>query len=159
MSPSLTNGERTPTTLDANSSFSSLDELQDILTDRAGLSELDPSKEKMHNSKEYFNIMPPVTERMSEETLDDCHAFSDVRSYSSRNSAKGVDGNDMSTGLEPLNECDESDDDLEDEDDDIDDDDNDKGGDGVATKTHPQIILTNLDNLNFRQGIPEEEEP
>ena len=154
-SPSLHRGERTPTTMDANSSVSSLDEIreltiQDILTDRAGLSEsIDLAKEKaLHNS---FTMapMPPVAERMSDEALEDCHAFSDVRSYSSRNSsAKGVDANgDVSIALEPLNECDESDDDLEDIDEESDND-----GDHEQ-QSHPQVILTNLDNLTLKQDM------
>jgi hypothetical protein len=149
---SVSCGERTPSTYDANSSLSSLDDIrdirdQDILTDRAGLVEsIDLAKERMnHNS---FTVMPPVTERMSDEALEDSHAFSDVRSYSSRNSLKGLDGNDISIALEPLNECDESDDDLEDIDEELD-------GDHNYDDEQPQqqqIILTNLDNLTLNHG-------
>ncbi|GKY94802.1 hypothetical protein MPSEU_000445400 [Mayamaea pseudoterrestris] len=164
-SPSLhKGGDRTPTTMDANSSVSSLDEMreltiQDILTDRAGLSEsIDLAKEKLlHNS---MNApMPPLAERMSDEALEDCHAFSDVRSYSSRNSsAKGVDANgDVSIALEPLNECDDEDDlDLEN----IDEESDDEYGPDHDKQSHPQVILTNLDNLNLNQDVPDgESEP
>lgn len=48
----------------------------DILTDRMGFEDIEPPTHDKHTS--LHSSLPPVNERMSEETLDDCHAFSDV---------------------------------------------------------------------------------
>ena len=67
----------TQTTADANSSISSLEDIvdQDILYDRQGLVELDltESQRKLHSSRDNI-CLPPVNERLSEDTLEDVHA-------------------------------------------------------------------------------------
>jgi hypothetical protein len=58
----------------------------DILTDRMGFEELEPTPPVIHNSS-----LTLVPERMSEETMDDCHAFSNLTSVK-RSSVKSSDG-------------------------------------------------------------------
>lgn len=139
-SPSIKSGEKqqtASTTHDGNSSISSLDEImdQDILYDRAGFCELEAetsSQRKLHSSRDFSNL-PPVNERMTEDTLEDVHAFSDVP----RSSNASRTGGSIATGneafLEPLNEEDDEDDldQITEEDED----------------QVQQVILTNLDNL------------
>lgn len=120
-SPSITYRSNTTD----NSSMSSLEE--DMLTDRAGLEELEV---KLHNSREFVNLTP-VNERMTEDTLEDVHAFSDVQrsSNASRANSISVQGE---APLQPLDECDEEDySDLE------------------ADDSHPAVILTNMENLTI----------
>lgn len=124
-------GSRSPgnTNFDGGSSLSSLEEVidPDILTDKMGLVELDC---KDHSSNRGLNAscsnLPPVTERMSEETLDDCHAFLDVRRDGSVSRGNSITtGGDVSSNiLEPLDECD--------------DEDSNEGG---------QVILTNMEEI------------
>ena len=124
-------GSRSPgnTNFDGGSSLSSLEEVidPDILTDKMGLVELDC---KDHSSNRGLNAscsnLPPVTERMSEETLEDCHAFSDVRRDGSvsRGNSITTGGEVSSNILEPLDECD--------------DEDSNEGG---------QVILTNMEEI------------
>ena len=147
-SPSLKD-KITAGTTDANSSISSLDDIvdQDILLDRAGVIDGVAEEErshgsrghKLHNSSSECIKLPPVSERMSEETLEDVHAFSDaavVRQPSSNASR----ANSIATGnnefLEPLTEEDEMEDDL----------------DGIPEHEEgavAQVILTNLDNISL----------
>jgi len=61
---------------DGNSSISSLDTESDILTDRMGLEELDLEKQKSLDFSS--SSLPPVNERLSKDTLEDVHAFSDI---------------------------------------------------------------------------------
>mmetsp|Transcript_27646 Transcript_27646/g.77468 ORF Transcript_27646/g.77468 Transcript_27646/m.77468 type:complete len:268 (+) Transcript_27646:605-1408(+) len=96
---------------DGGSSISSLDEGidPDILTDKMGFLELDlkQQQESAQNLNASFSNLPPVTERMSEETLDDCHAFCDVRSGHgsvSRGNSITTGGEVSSNVLEPLEE-------------------------------------------------------
>jgi hypothetical protein len=49
---------------------------EDMLTDRLGFEEVVPPHHSPHAS---CTTLPSVNERMSEESLDDCHAFSDVK--------------------------------------------------------------------------------
>lgn len=131
----------TATTQDANSSISSLDDIVDldILTDRAGLEELDlsESQRKMHLSRELVSNLPSVNERMSEDALEDVHAFSDVEVVRSSNASRA---NSIGTGggavLEPLSEYDgdEDDDDLDD----------------IQEEDEQKIILTNMENLTLQ---------
>ena len=127
----------TATSTDGNSSISSLDDLvdRDILYDRQGLVELDfaESKAKMHNSREFSNL-PSVNERLSEDTLEDCHAFSDLV-YSS-NASRASGGTGTEAFLDPLLEDEEETEML----DDIDEEDSEDRG--IAT-----VILTNMENL------------
>jgi len=123
---------------DGNSSISSLDEFvdQDILYDRQGLVELDltESQRKLHNSREFVNL-PPVNERLSEDTLEDVHAFSDVVRSSNASRVSGGTGTDAM--LEPLDEG-EEDDEL----DDIDE-------EGSESDPMTTVILTNMENLTL----------
>lgn len=118
-SPSV--GRATGTTMD--SSLSSLEDVDvDILTDRAALDDLSESQRQ----KLQIGLLP-VLERMTEDTLEDVHAFSDItaRSQSSRvsvSSEKNFDG-----VLGRLDECDEEEEIAE----------------------AQQIILTNMENLNM----------
>jgi hypothetical protein len=131
----------TATTADANSSVSSLDDIeQDILTDRAGLmDDLSETQRRMHSSKELCHVPVTINERLSEDTLEDIHAFSDVvrSSNASRVSSVAVQE------LEPLDEMDEM---LEEDEEG----DEEEGEDGSAVTT--QVILTNMENLDLQQG-------
>lgn len=152
-SPSLSRTNKTTTTgatapMDANSSISSLEEFidQDILYDRQGFVESDLSAESqqqqrklLHNSREFVNL-PPVSERMSDESLEDVHAFSDLVVRSSNASRVSI-GTGTDAVLEPLDECcdeDENDDELDD------------GLDDILEEEEPTtVILTNMENLNL----------
>jgi hypothetical protein len=105
------------------SSFSNLEDFidPDILTDKMGLVELEPSHHHPHQSSSSssqhqqhqlnasFSNLAPVTERMSEETLEDVHAFSDVVVRGTRSSiAMGSSGEDVVL-LEALDEGGEED--------------------------------------------------
>lgn len=99
------------TASDSMSSLSLEDVDSDILTDKMGLSELN---EKQHHTiaqlmHQTSGNLAPVNERMSEETLDDVHAFSDARpTLSSRgNSTAGSFGDVGNCLLETLDECEE----------------------------------------------------
>ena len=116
-SPSLTRE-------DGSSSMSSLEDFDsDILTDRMGLEELSADNNSSINNSSSLHVsvssLPPVNERLSEDTLEDVHAFSDVpRGGSSRGgSSRGgsIATNDVgSFQLETLDECeDEGGDDLD----------------------------------------------
>jgi hypothetical protein len=108
---------------DGNSSISSMDDYEcDLFTDRAGvMDELSESQRKLHSSKD-LHLPATVLERMSEDSLEDNHAFTDlVRTTSSRNRDREegnfssnasrvshVSGSNAGDGmLEPLDECDE----------------------------------------------------
>lgn len=134
------------TSTDANSSISSLDDIvdQDILLDRGGVIDnlLDNDSgsargHRLHGSKEFINL-PPVTERMCEDSLDDVHAFSDAVFTRSSNASRA---NSIATGneamLEPLNECDDEDD-----------------LDNISEGTDEEeqrVILTGLDHLTIEE--------
>jgi hypothetical protein len=170
-----TGGYSTSITQDGNSSISSCDDISpdsDILTDRAGFAdELAENIRRMHSSREQLNLPPTVNERMTEESLEDVHAFSDCQFRTRSSNASLVSGvssvaNEASV-LEPCLEGEEDDSDYTDDDDDTGD------GGGVAGKMerrhrkkgdisdeqHPTIILTNMENLNLHhQQILEEQE-
>ncbi|CAB9506607.1 expressed unknown protein [Seminavis robusta] len=163
----------TMTTQDGNSSLSSLEEFvdPDILYDKLGFVELEAkSKGDYHqNSHSYTfggdsssglnnrpNNLTPVSERMSEDTLEDVHAFSDLSANTNTrpSSSVGTGGSTVcgevsSHVLEPLDEGDE--DDLE-SDNDI----------GVVEKIEieteqTQVILTNLENISLQDHDEDDE--
>jgi hypothetical protein len=139
-SPSMRD-RATHTASESNSSMSSLEDIidQDILLDRQGFCELDMTAEqrKMHNSRDCINL-PPVNERMTEDTMEDVHAFSDVRSSNASSRANSIVGS-MGTGgegmLEALDECEEEEDDLSD----------------IDEEEPAHIIVTNMENLDLQQ--------
>lgn len=145
-----TNTTTGTTGTDANSSISSLDDI-DILTDRAGFSELDlsESQRKMHMARENLSNLPSVNERMSEDALEDVHAFSDVARSSNASRCNSI-GTGTGAVLEPLSEYEDEDLDLDSGDDDLDDI-QEEGGDLTEHPLHqPQVILTNMENLTLQ---------
>mmetsp|Transcript_19491 Transcript_19491/g.39453 ORF Transcript_19491/g.39453 Transcript_19491/m.39453 type:complete len:335 (+) Transcript_19491:1712-2716(+) len=106
-----------------NSSIHSINE--DILLDKCGMEDLVPpphppspssssdnQKETMSSSLSRLNT---VSERMSEETLDDCHAFTDVSKMTRRTESFDARANEVEEhgALECVRECDDDDDDDE----------------------------------------------
>ena len=124
--------------VDGGSSISSIDDIDpDILTDKMGMLELDmkESQKEGHKLNNSLSNLPPLTERMTEETLDDCHAFSDLQAVPRSRDHSVSRGNSVATGgevssnvLEPLDEGDEVDS---------------QEGDGRNDK----IILTNMEEI------------
>lgn len=98
-------------TMTGDSSISSLDDDSDILTDRMGLEELDFDKQRSLADGLSVSSLTPVTERLSEDTLEDVHAFSDVPrntgSVSSRANSICTGGDVGSLLLETLDEVDD----------------------------------------------------
>lgn len=102
---------------DGGSSISSLEEMgidTDVLTDKMGRLELDlkQQQENADRLNRSCSNLPPVSERLSEETLDDVHAFSDLKredGYTSRGNSITTGGEVSSIMLEPLDEGDEED--------------------------------------------------
>jgi hypothetical protein len=155
-SPSLRSAKdrATITTQDGNSSLSSLEEFvdSDILYDKLGFVDYDKdSKNKQYlqhshsytfgdNTSRPINLTP-VSERMSEDTLEDVHAFSDLSANTNTRASSSVGtGGSTSVGgevsshiLEPLDEGDE---DLESSDD----------------ENEGHIIVTNLENISLQQS-------
>ena len=125
------------TTMDGGSSLSSFEDFVDfdILTDSKGMMELSFKEQetKTHQLHLSSGSLPPVHERMSEETLDDVHAFSDIKtpSLSSRgNSTVGTAGDVGSYLLETLDECEEED---------------------VVDTQGGEVIFTNMENLTIHE--------
>lgn len=139
----------TTTTHDGNSSISSLEDLvdSDILYDSAGRIDLDVptviSHRKLHQSGGC--ALPSVNERLSEDTLEDVHAFSDAAPVRSSNASRVsvTTDKDNELALEPLDELDEE---GVDEEDDI----------NPEAQTLPTVILTNMENLKIQQGGPDD---
>jgi hypothetical protein len=106
---------------DGGSSISSLEDAGidiDILTDKMGVLELDLKTQQdiAHNLNKSLSNLPAVNERLCDETLDDVHAFSDVKGREqtgtlSRGGSITTGGEVSSNVLEPLEEIDELDDD------------------------------------------------
>jgi len=130
---------------DGNSSLSSLEDFvdSDILYDKLGFVEFD-NKKQGHPSFTYGDNqntgLTPVSERMSEDTLEDVHAFSDLSANTNTRPSSSVGTGGSTVGgevsshvLEPLDEGDE---DLESEDD-----------EGADERQPSQIILTNLESI------------
>jgi hypothetical protein len=96
-----------------DSSISSLEDDSDILTDRMGLEELDFEKQRsLADGLSVSSLsLQPVNERLSEDTLEDVHAFSDVTrttgSVSSRANSICTGGDVGSLLLETLDEVDD----------------------------------------------------
>lgn len=145
-SPSLRDHRAQAGTIEHNSSFSSLEEFvdPDILYDKMGFVELD--LEKQRQQQQHSNSgLTPVSERMSEDTLEDVHAFSDLsvtRPSSSVGGSSTVGGGSTVGGevsshvLEPLDEGDE---DLIESD-----------GEEEQEKME-QVILTNMERIALQE--------
>lgn len=103
---------------DGGSSISSLEELgfdTDILTDKMGVLELDlkTQQEISQTLNKSLSNLPVVAERMTDDMLEDCYAFSDVRGREgnlSRGGSITTAGEVSSNVLEPLEEMDGEDD-------------------------------------------------
>eukprot|EP00544_Gedaniella_sp_CCMP2646_P000038 CAMPEP_0202503254 /NCGR_PEP_ID=MMETSP1361-20130828/41338_1 /ASSEMBLY_ACC=CAM_ASM_000849 /TAXON_ID=210615 /ORGANISM="Staurosira complex sp., Strain CCMP2646" /LENGTH=233 /DNA_ID=CAMNT_0049136433 /DNA_START=21 /DNA_END=722 /DNA_ORIENTATION=- len=140
-SPSLKQQQdHTTTTVDGGSSLSSLEDFVnlDILTDKQGMMELSLKDEerKTHQLHQSSGSLAPVHERMSEETLEDSHAFNDVKtpSLSSRgNSTVGTAGDVGSYLLETLDECEEDEEDA------------------LLVAKNGEVIFTNMENLTIHE--------
>jgi hypothetical protein len=157
-SPSLRSGKdrATITTQDGNSSISSLEEFvdSDILYDKLGFLDYDKdskNKQNYHQHSHSYTFgdntsrpinLTPVSERMSEDTMEDVHAFTDISANTNTRASSSVGtGGSTSVGgevsshvLEPLDEGDE---DLESSDDD---------------EKEGHIIVTNLENITLQQS-------
>ena len=100
---------------DGGSSISSLEDAGidfDVLTDRMGHLELDlkTQQEISHGLNKSLSNLPAVNERLSDETLDDVHAFTDVKRETgtlSRGGSITTGGEVSSNVLEPLEEIEE----------------------------------------------------
>jgi hypothetical protein len=101
-------------TFDGGSSISSLEDQgidTDILTDKMGVLELDlkTQQEISQNLHKSLSNLPAVNERLRDETLEDCHAFTDLKREGTVSR-----GGSITTGgevtLEPLEEMDDEDD-------------------------------------------------
>lgn len=118
------------------SSRSSIDMDSDILTDRMGMEDLNSSvcsatREQLHAS---VSSLPAVHERLSDETLEDVHAFSDVsRANSSRGNSVAASSDVGSLYLDTLEEEGE--------------DENDGG-----------VMISNMENLTIHEECDEKEE-
>jgi len=102
---------------DGGSSISSLEDQGidiDILTDKMGVLELDLKTQQdiSHSLNKSLSNLPAVAERMCDETLEDVHAFSDVKRETgslSRGGSIATGGEVSSNVLEPLEEIDDED--------------------------------------------------
>lgn len=115
-SGSNNSGTRSPM-FDGGSSISSLEDAgvdTDILTDKMGTLELDASSSRLNNSATNLHLHT-VAERLSEETLEDTHAFTDIKSRGSvsRGNSITTGGDVASNFLEPLDEEEEDEDETE----------------------------------------------
>ena len=103
---------------DGGSSISSLEEQgfdTDILTDKMGVLELDwkTQQEISQSLNKSLSNLPVVAERLSDDMLEDCYAFIDVRGREgtlSRGGSITTGGEVSSNVLEPLEEMDGEDD-------------------------------------------------
>ncbi|KAL3923259.1 MAG: hypothetical protein SGILL_001757 [Bacillariaceae sp.] len=102
---------------DGGSSISSLEDAGidiDILTDKMGVLELDlkTQQDMSHTLNKSLSNLTAVNERMSDETLEDVHAFSDVKreGTQSRGGSITTGGEVSSNVLEPLEEIEEQED-------------------------------------------------
>ena len=150
-SSNINTGKVTLTTADANSSISSFDDYlsdksADILTDRAGLlDDLSETQRKLLHVKD-LHMPPTVNERMTEDTLEDIHAFSDVVRSSNCSRVSVVSGSNGDGMLEPLDECEEG---LEEDSLDGDDQELLEGAEGGLLQPTATVILTNMENLTI----------
>lgn len=103
---------------DGGSSISSLEELgfdTDILTDKMGVLELDlkTQQEISQSLNKSLSNLPVVAERLTDDVLEDCYAFTDVKGREgslSRGGSITTGGEVSSNFLEPLEEMDGEDD-------------------------------------------------
>ena len=145
-SPSLKERTTTTTAMMGDSSISSLEDFvdNDILYDRQGLiDDLSQSSSKNMAIRPPMTNLPSVNERLSEETLDDCHAFADVVVRSSNASRAASVGTDRELFLDPLDEIDE------------------EGGDDASLEDpsetcDQQVILTNMEKIAISHPQTEE---
>lgn len=150
-SNNINTGKVTLTTADANSSISSFDDYlsdrsADIFTDRAGLlDDLSETQRKLLHVKE-MHMPPTVNERMTEDTLEDIHAFCDVVRSSNCSRVSVVSGSNGDGMLEPLDECEEG---LEEDSLDGDDQEHLQGAEGGLLQPTATVILTNMENLTI----------
>mmetsp|Transcript_15763 Transcript_15763/g.21910 ORF Transcript_15763/g.21910 Transcript_15763/m.21910 type:complete len:321 (+) Transcript_15763:173-1135(+) len=130
----------TETTQDAGSSVSSLQDLEDfvgdpdILLDKAGMEELDPVALTTQRSIKDLaagggSSLQAVNERLSEETLEDTHAFQDVNPPV----ASASRDNSIGAGMDVLQEGDEDDDD----------------DNSPIHSSKPAVILENMEHLEI----------
>lgn len=101
-------------TFDGGSSISSLEDQgidTDILTDKMGVLELNLKDQQgiAHSLHKSLSNLPAVNERLRDETLEDCHAFTDLKREGTLSR-----GGSITTGgevtLEPLEEIEDEDD-------------------------------------------------
>ena len=109
-------------TFDGGSSISSLEDLgidTDILTDKMGVLELNlkTQQEITQSLHKSLSNLPAVNERLRDESLEDCHAFTDLKreGTSSRGGSITTGGEASSNVLEPLEEIEDEDDIVNDE--------------------------------------------
>lgn len=153
-SPSLRSSHSRTDRHSQHDSFSSLEDIvdPDILLDKMGFVELVDNKNNNkssggsvggHNS---YTFLTPVSERMSEDTLEDVHAFSDLSANTNTRPSSSVGTGGSTVGgevsshvLEPLYEGD---------DDDLDSDEDVKNED--ERQQPSQVIVTNLENITIK---------
>ena len=104
-------------TFDGGSSISSLEDQgidTDILTDKMGVLELNLKfqQEITHSLHKSLSNLPAVNERLRNDTLEDCHGFSDV-CVSRGGSITSAGGEVSSNMLEPLEEIEDENDYME----------------------------------------------
>lgn len=124
---------------DGNSSISSIESFDpDILYDKMGFVELDLKDQQQLNKQLHASVdnLPPLFERMCDDTLEDAHAFSDLSVSSISRPASSVGGSSIAGDLgchflEALDELDE-----------VQEEDCDNNNDGV--------ILINMENLKLQ---------
>lgn len=100
-------GSQSPSIISASSSrrnsYSSIEEIEpDILTDKMGHEELTPG-----SCASSVSTLHTVNERMSEDALEDCHAFTDlknvIRQIQATHSGEGPSGTNTGTGTSSRN--------------------------------------------------------
>lgn len=124
-----------------SSSLSSLETsdaaMDDILTDRAGIDDCLSESQRSFTKLQLL----PVVERMTEDTLEDIHAFSDIAMPPSSRvsvcSTKGENDTSVHGFLERLEECDEEGAEMEAQ---------------VVVSDPQQILLTHMENLKIGGG-------
>jgi len=102
-------------TFDGGSSISSLEDLgidTDILTDKMGVLELNlkTQQEITQSLHKSLSNLPAVNERARDETLEDCHAFTDLKREGTLSRGGSITtGGESSNVLEPLEEIEDED--------------------------------------------------
>ena len=108
------------------------------------IDDLSQSSSKGVQIPRHISNLPSVNERLSEETLDDVHAFADVVVRSSNASRAASVGTDRELFLDPLDEIDEE-----------------KAGDDASLEDpsescDQQVILTNMEKIAISRPQTEE---